>query len=165
MAWLPAGGGLGGASGDLAVAGFLGDAYLWVKALHILAVIAWMAAFLYLPRLFVYHCQATPGSPQSETFKVMERRLLRGIMNPAMMVAWAAGLALMVNVEAWSEGWFHVKAAAVVVLTGLHMLAARWRRDFAADANRHSERFYRVMNEVPALLLVVIVVMVVVRPF
>jgi len=147
------------------VAGFLGGAYLWVKALHILAVIAWMAAFLYLPRLFVYHCQATPGSPQSETFKVMERRLLRGIMNPAMMVAWAAGLALMVNLEAWSEGWFHVKATAVIVLTGLHGMAGRWQRDFAADANRHSERFYRIMNEVPALLMVVIVVMVVVRPF
>jgi putative membrane protein len=147
------------------VAGFLSGAYLWVKALHILAVIAWMAAFLYLPRLFVYHCQAAPGSPQSETFKVMERRLLRGIMNPAMMVAWAAGLALMVNLEAWTEGWFHVKAAAVIVLTGLHGKAGRWQRDFAADANRHSERFYRIMNEVPALLMVVIVVMVVVRPF
>jgi putative membrane protein len=147
------------------VAGFLGGAYLWVKALHILAVIAWMAAFLYLPRLFVYHCQAAPGSPQSETFKVMERRLLRGIMNPAMMVAWAAGLALMVNLEAWTEGWFHVKAAAVIVLTGLHGMAGRWQLDFAADANRHSERFYRIMNEVPALLMVVIVVMVVVRPF
>jgi putative membrane protein len=147
------------------VVGFLGGAYLWVKALHILAVIAWMAAFLYLPRLFVYHCQAAPGSPQSETFKVMERRLLRGIMNPAMMVAWAAGLALMVNLEAWTEGWFHVKAAAVIVLTGLHGMAGRWQLDFAADANRHSERFYRIMNEVPALLMVVIVVMVVVRPF
>src|SRR3546814_10461765 len=90
--------------------GFLGAAYLWVKALHILAVIAWMAAFLYLPRLFVYHCQAEPGSRQSETFKVMERRLLRGIMNPSMMIAWAAGLALMVNLEAWTEGWFHVTA-------------------------------------------------------
>jgi protoporphyrinogen IX oxidase len=147
------------------MAGFLGEAYLWVKALHILAVIGWMAAFLYLPRLFVYHCQTEPGSKQSETFKVMERRLLRGIMNPSMIVVWLAGLALMVNVEAWNEGWFHVKATAVIVLTGLHMLAARWRRAFAADANRHSERFYRIMNEVPALLLVVIVVMVVVRPF
>jgi len=147
------------------MAGFLGETYLWVKALHILAVITWMAAFLYLPRLFVYHCQAEPGSRQSETFKVMERRLLRGIMNPSMIVAWAAGLALMVNLEAWTEGWFHAKATAVVVLTVLHMMAARWRRDFATDANRHSERFYRVMNEVPALLMVVIVVMAVVRPF
>src|SRR3546814_13825257 len=98
--------------------GFLGAAYLWVKALHILAVIAWMAAFLYLPRRFVYHCQAEPGSRQSETFKVMERRLLRGIMNPARMTAWAAGLALMVNLEAWTEGWFPGKCAAVVVTTG-----------------------------------------------
>ena len=145
--------------------GFLGETHLWVKALHILAVIAWMAAFLYLPRLFVYHCQAAPGSPQSETFKVMERRLLRAIMNPAMIVAWASGIALAVNIEAWTGGWFHVKALAVVVLTGLHMLAARWRRAFAADANRYSERFYRVMNEVPALLMVLIVIMAVIRPF
>jgi putative membrane protein len=147
------------------MAGFLGEAHLWVKALHILAVIAWMAAFLYLPRLFVYHCRAETGSKQSETFKVMEHRLLRGIMNPSLIVAWAAGLALMVNLEAWTDGWFHVKATAVVVLTVLHMMAARWRRDFAADANRHSERFFRVMNEVPALLMVVIVIMAVVRPF
>ncbi|MEQ8357462.1 MAG: protoporphyrinogen oxidase HemJ [Kiloniellaceae bacterium] len=147
------------------MAGFLGEAYLWVKAVHILAVIAWMAAFLYLPRLFVYHCQAAPRSRQSETFKVMERRLLRGIMNPSMILAWAAGLALMAHLEAWSFGWFHIKAAAVVVLTVVHMLAARWRRDFAADANRHSERFYRIMNEVPAVLMVVIVIMVVVKPF
>src|SRR3546814_16597227 len=122
------------------MAGFLGDAYLWVKALHILAVIAWMAGFLYLPRLFVYHCQAAPGSPQSETFKVMERRLLRGIMNPAMLVAWAAGLALMVHVEAWTEAWFHAKAPAVIGLTGLHMPAARWRPPFAGDAHPPSER-------------------------
>jgi putative membrane protein len=147
------------------MAGFLGEFHLWVKALHILAVITWMAAFLYLPRLFVYHCEAEPGSKQSETFKVMERRLLRGIMNPSMMVAWAAGLALMVNLEAWTEGWFHPKALAVVVLTILHVFAARWQRAFAGDANRHSPRFYRVMNEVPALLMVVIVVMAVVRPF
>lgn len=147
------------------MAGFLGGAYLWVKALHVLAIIAWMAAFLYLPRLFVYHCSAEPGSRQSETFKLMEHRLLRGIMTPSMVVAWIAGLALMVNVGAWTEPWFHVKATAVIMLTGLHMLAARWRRDFAADANRHSERFYRLVNEVPALLMVVIVVMVVVRPF
>jgi len=147
------------------MAGFLGAAYLWVKALHILAVIAWMAGFLYLPRLFVYHCEAEPGSRQSETFKIMERRLLRGIMNPSMIVAWLAGLALMVNLEAWSYGWFHAKALAVVALTVLHMMAARWRRDFANDANRHSARFYRIMNEVPALLMVIIVIMVVVQPF
>src|SRR3546814_12551634 len=95
----------------------------------------------------------------------MGRRLLLGIMNPAMLVAWAAGLALMVNVEAWTEAWLHAKATAVIVLTVLHMTAARWRRDFAADANRHSERFYRIMNEVPALLMVAIVIFVVVRPF
>ena len=147
------------------MAGFLGAAYLWVKALHILAVIAWMAAFLYLPRLFVYHCEAEAGSKQSETFKVMERRLLRGIMTPSMIVAWLAGLALVLHLEAWTYGWFHVKALAVVILTVLHMMAARWRRDFAEDANRRSPRFYRIMNEVPALLMVVIVIMVVVQPF
>jgi putative membrane protein len=136
-----------------------------VKALLILAVIAWMAAFLYLPRLFVSHCAAEPGSQQSETFKVMERRLLRAIMTPAMHTAWAAGLALMVNLEAWTEGWFHVKATAVVALTVLHVFAARWQRAFAQDANRHSARFYRVMNEVPALFMVIVVVMAVVRPF
>ncbi len=147
------------------MAGFLGDAYLWVKSLHILAVIAWMAGFLYLPRLFVYHCSAEIGSKQSETFKVMERRLLRAIMNPAMLVAWAAGLALAANIDAWSEGWFHVKLILLIVLTVLHMVAARWRRAFAEDANRHSERFYRVMNEVPAVLMIGIVVMAVVKPF
>ncbi len=147
------------------MAGFLGEGYLWMKSLHILAVITWMAAFLYLPRLFVYHCQAEPGSKQSETFKVMERRLLRGIMNPSMIVAWAAGLTLMVNIEAWTEGWFHVKLTLLVILTALHMMAARWRKAFAEDANTHSERFYRIMNEVPAVLMVGIVVMAVVRPF
>jgi len=148
------------------MAGFLGEAYLWVKVLHILAVISWMAGFLYLPRLFVYHCQAKVGSVQSETFKVMERRLLRAIMNPAMIVAWAAGLALAVDIEAWSgAGWFHAKLILLVVLTGFHMAAARWRRAFEADANKHSERFFRVMNEVPAVFMVGIVILVVVKPF
>ncbi len=145
--------------------GFLGEAYLWMKALHILAVISWMAAFLYLPRLFVYHCQAEAGSKQSETFKVMERRLLRGIMTPSMIVAWVTGLALMLNIEAWEGGWFHGKALLVVILTVLHMVAARWRRAFAEDANTHSERYFRVMNEVPAVLMVGIVILVVVKPF
>jgi putative membrane protein len=147
------------------MAGFLGEGYLWVKAVHVMAVITWMAAFLYLPRLFVYHCQAEPGSKQSETFKVMERRLLRGIMNPSMIVAWALGLALMLNIEAWEGGWFHAKMLMLVVLTVLHMVAARWRKAFAADANTHSERFYRIMNEVPAVLMVGIVIMAVVKPF
>ena len=145
--------------------GFLGETYLWVKSLHILSVITWMAAFLYLPRLYVYHCQAEPGSKQSETFKVMERRLLRGIMNPSMIVAWVAGLALTLHIEAWSFGWFHAKLTLLVVLTVLHMATARWRRGFAEDANRHSERFYRIMNEVPAVLMVAIVIFVVVKPF
>ncbi|GAB4394953.1 MAG: protoporphyrinogen oxidase HemJ [Kiloniellaceae bacterium] len=147
------------------MAGFLGEAYLWVKAVHIMAVITWMAAFLYLPRLFVYHCQAEPGSKQSETFKVMERRLLRGIMNPSMIVAWVLGLALMLNIEAWEGGWFHAKLTLLVILTALHMVTARWRKAFEADANTHSERFYRIMNEVPAVLMVGIVILAVVKPF
>ncbi len=146
------------------MAGFLGEGYLWVKSLHILAVIAWMAGFLYLPRLFVYHCQAETGSKQSETFKVMERRLLKAIMNPSMIVAWIAGLALAAHIEAWGDGWFHGKLTLLVVLTVLHMIAGRWRRAFAEDANRHSERFYRIMNEVPAVLMVGIVILVVVKP-
>ena len=145
--------------------GFLDEAYLWVKALHIIAVIAWMAGMLYLPRLFVYHCAAEPGSAQSETFKVMERRLLRAIVNPAMILAWVLGLALVAHLDAWAEAWMHAKFACVIALSTLHGFLARWRRQFAADANRHEARFYRLMNEVPTALMIAIVVLVVVRPF
>ncbi len=147
------------------MAGFLGESYLWIKALHIIAVIAWMAGMLYLPRLFIYHCDAEPGSRQSETFKVMERRLLRAIINPAMIVAWLLGLALATHLEAWGESWFHAKFAFVVLLSTLHGFYARWRKDFERDENCHSAKFYRVMNEVPTLLLVLIVIVVVVKPF
>jgi putative membrane protein len=139
--------------------------YLWFKAVHVMAVIAWMAGMLYLPRLFVYHCGAEPGSRQSETFKVMERRLLRGIINPAMIASWALGLWLVYDGGWISAHWLHVKLALVVALSGLHGMLARWTADFAADRNRHSERFYRVVNEVPALLMVGIVIMVVIKPF
>ncbi len=145
--------------------GFLDEAYLWVKALHIIAVIAWMAGMLYLPRLFIYHCAAEPGSTQSETFKVMERRLLRAIINPAMVLAWVLGLALVTNLGAWSEPWMHAKFAAVIALSTLHGFFGRWRRDFDQDDNRHSARFYRVMNEVPAGLMIAIVLLVVLKPF
>ena len=145
--------------------GFLGDGYLWVKALHILAVISWMAGMLYLPRLYVYHADAEPGSKQSETFKVMERRLLRAIINPAMIVSWLAGLALAAHLDAWSEGWFHGKLALLVGMQVIHVALARWRRDFAADANKHSGRFYRFMNEVPTLLMIGVVILAVLRPF
>ncbi len=145
--------------------GFLGEAYLWVKALHIIAVIAWMAGMLYLPRLYVYHSESEPHSIQSETFKVMERRLLRYITNPAMIVTWAAGLALAFNVDAWSEPWFHAKLTFLVGMQVTHAAYARWRRQFAVDQNRHSPRFYRMMNEVPTVLMIGIVIFAIVRPF
>jgi len=145
--------------------GFLGEAFLWVKALHIIAVMAWMAGMLYLPRLFIYHCGAEPGSVQSETFKVMERRLLRAIINPAMVLAWVLGLALVTDLDAWSEPWMHGKLAAVIALSTIHGYFARWRRHFDNDENRHSARFYRYMNEVPTVLMIAIVLLVVLKPF
>ena len=145
--------------------GFLGESYLWVKALHIISVIAWMAGMLYLPRLYVYHCDAEPGSAQSETFKVMERRLLRAIVNPAMVASWLFGLMLVADLGAWLEPWMLVKFALLIGMQICHVGFARWRRDFEADANRHGARFYRVMNEVPTLLLIGIVFMIVLKPF
>jgi putative membrane protein len=140
--------------------------YAFLKACHVLSMIAWMAGMLYLPRLFVYHAAATNGSETSETFKVMERRLLRGIMNPAMIATWIFGLALVAsNPTVMQQGWIHVKLLCVIIMTVLHMVFARWRKQFAADANTRSPRFYRIWNEMPALLLVVIVVMAVVKPF
>jgi putative membrane protein len=139
--------------------------YLWFKAFHIIALIAWMAGMLYLPRLFVYHCDAEPGSRQSETFKIMERRLLRGIINPAMIVTWTLGL-WMVYEGGWiAAHWFHAKLTLVVILSGIHGMLARWTADFAADHNRHSPRFYRIVNEIPAVLTVGIVILVVIKPF
>ncbi len=145
----------------------LAAAYPWIKALHILSVIAWMAGLLYLPRLFVYHAAARLGSSASETFKVMERRLLRGIMMPAMIATYVFGvlLALTPGVVDWRAGWIYAKLAAVLALTVFHVLLARWRRDFAADRDRHSARFFRFINEVPTLLLIAIVILVVVKPF
>ena len=143
----------------------LANHYSWLQAFHIIAVIAWMAGLFYLPRLFVYHTQAAPGSPSSETFKVMERRLLRVIMNPAMIAAWVFGLLMIwANPFLFQEGWFHIKLTAIVVLTAFHMFCARWRRHFVEDRSRHGERFYRVANEVPTLLMIVIVIMAVVKP-
>lgn len=143
--------------------------YDWLKALHILAVIAWMAGMLYLPRLYVYHAGAAPGGELSETFKVMERRLLRAIINPAMLVTWATGLALASGAgggpEWWSSGWLHAKLALLLGMQIVHAAYARWRRQFAADASRHGPRFYRFANEVPTLLLIGIVLLVVLKPF
>ena len=145
--------------------GFLGGAYLWVKALHVISIIAWMAGMLYLPRLYVYHCKAEPGSVQSETFKVMERRLLRAIINPAMIAAWVFGLMLVAHLGLWDDPWMQAKFALLLGMQLIHAGFARWRRHFAADRNPHSERFYRFMNEVPTLLMIFIVILVIVRPF
>ena len=138
---------------------------VWLKALHVIAVISWMAGLLYLPRLFVYHCEAEAASEQAETFKVMEQRLLRFIMNPAMIVVWVTGPWL-----AWAQGmladrWLWAKLALVLVLTGYHHALGAWRKDFAADRNRRGPRFYRLANEVPTVLMIAIVVLVVVKPF
>lgn len=142
------------------------SAYLALKALHIIAIIAWMAGLLYLPRLFVYHARAA-GGETAETFKVMEAKLLRIIMTPAMIVAWICGLLLAAapGVVAGGAIWFWVKLAAVLALSLFHFQLAGWRKAFAADDNRHTEKFFRRVNEVPTVLMIIIVVMVVVRPF
>jgi putative membrane protein len=141
------------------------EIYPWLKALHVVAVMSWMAGLLYLPRLFVYHCAAAPGSEQSETFKVMERRLLRAIMNPAMILSWILGVVLAWLGGHLMEGWMLAKFALVAALTASHQVFARWRSDFAADRNRHPARVFRIANEAPTLLMIGIVVLVIVRPF
>jgi putative membrane protein len=141
--------------------------YPWTKALHIIAVIAWMAGLLYLPRLFVYHCDVPAGSQSSELFKIMEWRLYRFIMTPAMIASFVFGiiLALTPGLIDWHAGWFYVKLVSVFLMAGVHGMMSRWRKDFLADRNRHPQRFFRIMNEVPTVLMLVIVVMVVVQPF
>ena len=145
--------------------------YLWIKAVHVIAVISWMAAMLYLPRLFVYHCEAPKGSAQSETFKVMERRLMRAIMTPAMIGTWVAGITLIIlgklDGPDWLsvQGWLHAKLVLVLAMTGLHGMMGRWRREFAEDRNARPARFYRIVNEVPTLGMILIVILVVVKPF
>jgi protoporphyrinogen IX oxidase len=140
-------------------------AYEWVKAFHVVAVIAWMAGMLYLPRLFVYHAEVEKGSVRSETFKIMERRLLKAIINPAMIATWVLGLYLVFAGGWWKAGWFHGKFALVLLLSGVHGLLARWLKDFAADRNTRPARFYRVWNEVPTVLMIGIVILVIVKPF
>ncbi len=141
--------------------------YFWLKALHIIAVIAWMAGMLYLPRLFVYHVDAAKGSELSERLKVMERRLMRAIINPAMIAAVALGVALLFvsPFVDWSDGWIYAKLAFIVVLSGIHGLLSRHRREFADDRNTRSGRYFRILNETPAVLMVGIVIFVVVKPF
>lgn len=146
---------------------WLSQAYPWIKSLHIVSVVAWMAGLLYLPRLYVYHSTAAAGSELSETFKIMERRLLRGIMTPAMVATWGFGLALAGTPGAvdWRKGWIWAKLALVIGLTIFHFLLARWRAAFEADRNRGSTRLFRIVNELPTLALIAIVILVVVKPF
>jgi len=142
-----------------------GVAYDWVKALHVISVIAWMAGLLYLPRLFVYHCQSQIGSHQSQVFKVMERRLMRAIMTPAMVFSWIFGLWMLYSLNAWDQGWVHAKITFVVLLTISHMFMSRWRKTFERDTNERGEAFYRIANEVPTILMIGIVIFVIVKPF
>ena len=139
--------------------------YEWIKAFHVIAVISWMAGMLYLPRLFVYHVEAEKGSVQSETFKVMERRLLRGVINPAMIVTWVLGLYLAWDGNWLMSGWFHVKFFLVLVMSGVHGMFSRWVREFGQDRNTRSQKFYRIINEIPTVLMIAIVIMVIVKPF
>jgi len=138
---------------------------LWFKAVHVVAVVAWFAGLFYLPRLYVYHAAATPGSELSATFKIMERRLLRLIMNPAMMVVWVTGPWLAWWEGAYMDGWLQAKFALVLALTWFHHELGRWRKAFAEDRNTRSAKFYRIANEVPTVLLVGIVILVIIKPF
>jgi len=139
--------------------------YLWIKALHIISVMAWVAGLLYLPRLFVYHTDCEAGTAQSETFKIMERRLLRAIMNPAMVASFIFGGLLLIILNDWSSVWLYIKILGVFGLAGLHGSMAKWRREFAEDRNTRPAKFYRIMNEAPTVLMIVIVIMAVVKPF
>jgi protoporphyrinogen IX oxidase len=140
--------------------------FLYTKSFHVISVISWMAGLLYLPRLYVYHCETARGSEASERFKVMERRLLKQIMTPAMIATWVFGILLVLTPGAvdWSAPWWHVKLTAVVLMSGFHGAASKWRRQFLEDRNTKSQRFYRFANEVPAVLMIIIVIMVIAQP-
>ena len=139
--------------------------YPWIKAFHVITVIAWMAGMLYLPRLFVYHCEVQRGSPESERFKVMERQLLRMIINPSMIAVWVLGVTLALMSGAYMQGWLQVKFVLVLAMSGVHGFLAGCVRTFARDANTRPQRFYRMINEVPTVLMVLIVILAVVKPF
>ncbi|WP_282047155.1 protoporphyrinogen oxidase HemJ [Roseibium album] len=141
------------------------DLFLWVKSLHVISIIAWMAGMLYLPRLFVYHAEAEVGSEKSETFKVMERRLLKAIINPAMVASWIFGLWAAYELSAWQDGWFHAKLTLVIIMAGVHGYLSKCVKNFAADQNTKPARFYRILNEVPTVLMICIVILVIVKPF
>ena len=138
---------------------------LWITAIHVMAIISWMAGIFYLPRLFVYHCQADQGSKQSQTFKTMESKLLKVIMAPAMMVSWLTGLTLAYFNQFWFEPWFIIKLILVILMTIFHIYLGKWARDFNADNNQKSEKYFRIANEVPTILMMIIVIMVIVKPF
>ena len=146
---------------------FLGPFYLWTKSFHVISVIAWMAGIFYLPRLFVYHCSMARGSAESERFKVMERRLQKQIMTPAMLATWFFGVLLVLTPGAvdWTAGWWHVKLTAVVLMTGFQGVSGKWRRNFMEDRNVKPHTYYRVANEIPTVLMVVIVIMAIAMPF
>lgn len=145
----------------------LNGLYPWVKALHVMSMIAWMAGMFYLPRLYVYHCDTVRGSVESERFKVMERRLLKQIINPAMIATWLFGLLLVLTpgVVDWGSGWWWTKFISVILMSGFHGAMSKWRRVFLEDRNVKPQRFYRIANEVPTVLMVIIVTMVIVKPF
>jgi putative membrane protein len=139
--------------------------YMWLKAFHVIAIIAWMAGMLYLPRLFVYHCETARGSIQSETFKIMERRLLKAIINPAMIAAWVLGLYLAIDGGWFRSGWLHGKLLLVIALSAVHGVLVKRTREFAEDRNTRPARYYRILNEVPTVLMIGIVILVIVKPF
>ena len=139
--------------------------YPWLKAFHIIAVIAWMAGMLYLPRLFVYHCETSPGSAEYDRFVLMERKLMRIIINPSMIAVWILGLSLAFTLNVWGEPWFMAKMTFVIALSAMHGMFSRWRRAFERGQNVKSQRFFRLVNEVPAVLMMLIVILVVVKPF
>ncbi|MEP2703605.1 MAG: protoporphyrinogen oxidase HemJ [Roseibium sp.] len=141
------------------------DLFLWIKAVHVMSVIAWMAGLFYLPRLYVYHVDAEVGSVQSETFKIMERRLFKAIMRPAMISTWIFGLWTAYELDAWTDGWFHAKLLLVFLMSGYNDYLGKFLKAFAADKNIKSAKFFRILNEVPTVLMVGIVIMVVVKPF
>jgi putative membrane protein len=145
----------------------VGAYYEWFKALHVISVIAWMAGMLYLPRLYVYHADAAPGSDKSETFKIMERRLLKAITTPAMVASFIFGGLMLATPGAidWSMGWVWAKIALIVAMTAMHGFLGKWRKDFEADRNTRPGKFYRMMNEVPTLLMIFVVILVIVKPF
>jgi len=149
------------------VSNILAAAYPWVKSLHIISVIAWMAGLLYLPRLYVYHANAPVGSNRAAMLEIMERRLLHGIMHPAAAMTYGFGLLLLATpgIVDWQRGWIWAKLVLVLLLTLFHGLLAHWRRDFAERKFSHSARFYRIVNELPTLAMIAIVLLVVTKPF